>query len=103
MYLHARTHSCLRRELPLRLRLSVGSVTEPADQGVVPSYPAPAEDGGVGAPPPAGRAERRHHLDLILSQLNLSTAHQTVFPTSVIGLVRNGPAHEASASQASPI
>jgi hypothetical protein len=26
----------------------------------------PAEDGGVGAPPPAGRAERRQHLDLIL-------------------------------------
>jgi hypothetical protein len=30
----------------------------------------PAEDGGVGAPPPAGRAERRQHLDLLLIRVS---------------------------------
>jgi hypothetical protein len=63
-----RTHSYLRRGLPLRAaERSLQSPRHRARGEVCLGVRRrPAEDGGVGAPPPAGRAERRQHLDLIL-------------------------------------
>ena len=64
-----RTHSFLRRGLPLRADPAPDASTATPGQGSSASgfRRRPAEDGGVGAPPPAGRAERRQRLDLILN------------------------------------
>jgi hypothetical protein len=58
----AQTHSFLRRGLPLRALQALQAVTATRAKGVVGLgvRRRPAEDGGVGAPPPAGRAECRH-------------------------------------------